>query len=170
MAMPLGAHIESSSPRPADRRKFRATPPESACGSKEFNPPFPFPPGASRGGAGSPHAEARCAPAQTAVTHRCTRLPPQEGWRPLVHPLRARSCADRSYETTGTFYLAENRNFLFGLDNRAVSLSKYDWKNRSCASFGAPAPSVGLPNTITLWYVLSNTGHLLSPFPLGSPF
>jgi hypothetical protein len=27
-----------------------------ACGSKEFNPPFPFPPGASRGGDGSPHA------------------------------------------------------------------------------------------------------------------
>ena len=29
---------------------------EIACGSKEFNPPFPFPPGASRGGVGSPHA------------------------------------------------------------------------------------------------------------------
>ena len=28
----------------------------SACGSKESDPPFPFPPGASRGGDGSPHA------------------------------------------------------------------------------------------------------------------
>jgi hypothetical protein len=27
-----------------------------ACGSKESDPPFPFPPGASRGGDGSPHA------------------------------------------------------------------------------------------------------------------
>ena len=33
-----------------------ASVPEIACGSKEFNPPFPFPPGASRGGVGSPHA------------------------------------------------------------------------------------------------------------------
>jgi hypothetical protein len=30
--------------------------PEIACGSKEFDPPFPFPPGASRGGECSPHA------------------------------------------------------------------------------------------------------------------
>lgn len=29
---------------------------EIACGSPEFNPPFPFPPGASRGGVRSPHA------------------------------------------------------------------------------------------------------------------
>jgi hypothetical protein len=29
---------------------------EIACGSKELNPPFPFPPGASRGGARSPDA------------------------------------------------------------------------------------------------------------------
>ena len=27
-----------------------------ACGSKEFDPPFPFPQGGSRGGDGSPHA------------------------------------------------------------------------------------------------------------------
>ena len=33
-----------------------ASVPEIACGSKEFNPPFPFPPRASRGGVGSPHA------------------------------------------------------------------------------------------------------------------
>jgi hypothetical protein len=29
---------------------------EIACGNKEFDPPFPFPPRASRGGVGSPHA------------------------------------------------------------------------------------------------------------------
>lgn len=29
---------------------------EIACGSEEFYPPFPFPPRASRGGVGSPHA------------------------------------------------------------------------------------------------------------------
>ena len=29
---------------------------EIACGSEEFNPPFPFPSGASRGGVGSPDA------------------------------------------------------------------------------------------------------------------
>ena len=29
---------------------------EMACGSMEFYPPFPFPPRASRGGVGSPHA------------------------------------------------------------------------------------------------------------------
>jgi hypothetical protein len=53
---------------PAFRREpFRAIgripnrPGEMACGSKELDsPPFPFPPpGASRGGAGSPHAAGR---------------------------------------------------------------------------------------------------------------
>jgi hypothetical protein len=34
---------------------------KSACGSEESDPPFPLPPGASRGGAGSPHG-ANCAP------------------------------------------------------------------------------------------------------------
>ena len=48
-----------------------------ACG-KEFNPPFPFPPGESRGGDGSPHG-ANCAP------------PPARGISkrsPLKSPLR----------------------------------------------------------------------------------
>ena len=48
--------------RPPLMRNFRDIRPlvigvaEMACGSKESNPPFPFPPGASRGGARSPHA------------------------------------------------------------------------------------------------------------------
>ena len=57
-----------------------------ACGSKEFEPPFPFPQGGKPGREGAPHADARCAPANSAGTHRCRRLPPQEGCRPLVHP------------------------------------------------------------------------------------
>ena len=56
---------------------------QKACGSKELNPPFPFPPsGESRGGRVPPTPEARCAPAQNAGTHRCCRLPPQEGLPP----------------------------------------------------------------------------------------
>src|SRR4029077_10456368 len=115
-----GAHIGGSSPRRPDRRKVQATRPESACGSKEFNRPFPFPSRESRGGRGSPHAEARCAPAQTTVTHRCTRLPPQKGCRPLAHPLRARWSTLRRRYTTGTFYLAKKRNFLLGLDSNGI--------------------------------------------------
>lgn len=45
-----------------------------------------FPQGASRGGAVPPTPEARCPPAKSAGTHRCCRLPPQEGCRPLVDP------------------------------------------------------------------------------------
>src|SRR4029077_12339660 len=122
--MPPGAHIGSSSPRQPDRRKVQATRPGSACGSKEFNPPFPFPSRESRGGRVPPHAEARCAPAQTTVTHRCTRLPPQKGCRPLAHPLRARWSTLRRRYTTGTFYLAKKRNFLLGLDSNGICLSR----------------------------------------------
>ena len=32
----------------------------------------------------------------------------------------------------------------------AYSFSKYDWKNASCASEGACAPSGGLPNSLTV--------------------
>jgi hypothetical protein len=46
-------------------------------------PPFPFPPpGERRGGRVPPTPEARCAPAKSTGTHRCCRLPPQEGLRP----------------------------------------------------------------------------------------
>ena len=37
-------------------RRIHRVPGKMACGSKESYPPFPFPPGASRGGNGSPHA------------------------------------------------------------------------------------------------------------------
>ena len=57
-----------------------------ACGSKESYPPFPFPPGQAGAGMVPPTPEARRAPAKSAGTHRCCRLPPQEGCRPLVHP------------------------------------------------------------------------------------
>jgi hypothetical protein len=55
---------------------------EMACGSKESNPPFPFPPGASRGGAGSPHAEARCLPAKKRWHASLLPAPPTRGLLP----------------------------------------------------------------------------------------
>src|SRR5579872_4615225 len=46
-------------------------------------PPFPFPPpGESRGGRVPPTPLARCAPAKTAVTHRCRGSPHKRGCRP----------------------------------------------------------------------------------------
>jgi hypothetical protein len=64
---------------------------EIACGSKEFHPPFPFPPRASRGGVGSPHAGSTL----RANKKRLARIdaagsPHKRGCRPLVDPLRAR--------------------------------------------------------------------------------
>ena len=64
---------------------------EIACGSEEFDPPFPFPPRASRGGVGSPHAGSTL----RAKKRRLARIdaagsPHKRGCRPLVHPLRAR--------------------------------------------------------------------------------
>jgi hypothetical protein len=59
---------------------------EMACGSKESNPPFPFPPGASWGGRVPPTPGSTLPASKNAGTHRCCRLPPQEGCRPLVHP------------------------------------------------------------------------------------
>jgi len=53
-----------------------------ACGSKEFYPPFPFPPGESRDGDrdgdGSPQAGTRIVPAKSAVTIRAP-APPARG-------------------------------------------------------------------------------------------
>jgi len=54
-----------------------------ACGSKEFNPPFPFPPRGKPGGDGSPHAAACSAPAKTAGTSHAA-APPARGLRPLA--------------------------------------------------------------------------------------
>jgi hypothetical protein len=66
---------------------------EIACGNKEFDPPFPFPPRASRGGVGSPHAGSTL----RAKKRRLARIdaagsPHKRGCRPLVDPLRAQWC------------------------------------------------------------------------------
>jgi len=46
-----------------------------ACGSKEFNPPFPFPPGESPGGDASPHG-ANCAPPPArGISKRSAEIP-----------------------------------------------------------------------------------------------
>jgi hypothetical protein len=54
------------------KREFDQT--EKACGSREFDPPFPFPSGKAGAGGFPPR--------------RLHRLPPQEELRPLVHPPR----------------------------------------------------------------------------------
>ena len=64
---------------------------EIACGSEEFYPPFLFPPRASRGGVGSPHAGSTL----RANKKRLARIdaagsPHKRGCRPLVDPPRAR--------------------------------------------------------------------------------
>src|ERR1700719_1787890 len=67
-----------------------ASVPEIACGSKEFDPPFPFPPGASRGGEGSPHAGEHAARQQKQLARiDAAGSPHQRGCRPLVNPPRA---------------------------------------------------------------------------------
>ena len=60
-----------------------------ACGSKESDPPFPFPPGASRGGAGPPTRRTLRA-SQNRWHASMQPLPPQEGFQtaPLKPPLR----------------------------------------------------------------------------------
>jgi hypothetical protein len=76
------------------REGFRAMTPvpmgaaKMACGSKEFELPLSRFPLRGQAGAGRvpPTPEARCAPAKSAGTPRCCRLPPQEGCRPLVDP------------------------------------------------------------------------------------
>ena len=63
---------------------------EIACGSEEFDPPFPFPPGASRGGVGSPHAGEHAARQQKELARiDAAGSPHKRGCRPLVHPLRS---------------------------------------------------------------------------------
>ena len=64
-------------------------PKQLACGSKESNPPFPFPPGESRGGVVPPtplHVPRQPKP----LARPMLRLPPQEGFQgaPLNPPLR----------------------------------------------------------------------------------
>src|SRR6266699_5459658 len=61
--------------------------PQTACGSKELEFPFPVSPsGGKPGRAGSPHVAATSRASQYRWHVPCAPLPPQEGLRPLVHP------------------------------------------------------------------------------------
>ncbi len=86
-----------------------------ACGSKEFDPPFPFPQGQAGAGMVPPTPEARCCPAKSAGQHRCCRLPPTRGLPPpcaspasaVVEQVGLSRKAELSmWLKTGTFYLA----------------------------------------------------------------
>src|ERR1700694_5237279 len=66
-----------------------APPFQTAQSLKEFDPPFSFPPRGRRGGEGSPHAGASCAPAKSAVTQPASGSPHKRGFKalPLKPPL-----------------------------------------------------------------------------------
>ena len=58
--------------------------------ARKWNAPFPVSPcGGKPGRAGSPHAGQHASRQQKALAGIVRRLPPQEGCRPLVNPLRA---------------------------------------------------------------------------------
>jgi len=52
--------------------------PRFACGSKEFYPPFPFPPGESRGGDGSPHGANGAPPPARGISKRSAKTSPSQ--------------------------------------------------------------------------------------------
>jgi len=81
---------------------------ETACGARNLNSLSRFPSGKSRGGRVPPTPKARCAPAESAGSHRCCRLPPQEGLRPLVHP----PFAPGNYRKPTAYAEPDFRNFL----------------------------------------------------------
>ena len=82
---------------------------EIACGSEEFDPPFPFPPGASRGGVGSPHAGEHAARQQKELARiDAAGSPHKRGCRPLVHPPRATRSDIRSDRELPRIGLAAN--------------------------------------------------------------
>jgi hypothetical protein len=63
----------------------------SLAAARNWDAPFPVSPsGGKPGRAGSPHADGTLRGQQKALAGIVRRLPPQEGCRPLVHPLRAR--------------------------------------------------------------------------------
>src|SRR5947199_9202296 len=116
-----------------------------------------------------PTPEARYAPANSAGTHRCCRLPPQEGCRPLVHPLRARCRRVGAVRTTGlcqkevglTADVLENRlhkildttpDFACSFTRRWARKSVRHWSCSTRAttiSWPRPSPhNRGTPNTI----------------------
>src|SRR5215469_9069353 len=70
---------------------IRSAPPFSLRQQGIGTPPFPFPPpGESRGGRVPPTPADTLRGQQKALARIVRRLPPQEGCRPLVDPLRAR--------------------------------------------------------------------------------
>jgi hypothetical protein len=52
-----------------------ATQKQLACGNKEFDPPFPFPPRESRGGDGSPHGANYAPPPARGISKRSAEIP-----------------------------------------------------------------------------------------------
>ena len=77
---------------------------EKACGSRESEPPFPFPLRGKPGRAGSPHAGFAVSP------HKRGSAPP------CASPLGTREQGDETRQPLGTFYFAEIRNFLLCVD------------------------------------------------------
>ena len=64
---------------------------EMPAAARNWNAPFPVSPsGGKPGRAGSPHAGSTLRGQPKALARIVRRLPPQEGCRPLVDPLRAR--------------------------------------------------------------------------------
>jgi hypothetical protein len=60
-----------------------------ACGSKESNPPFPFPPRESRAGDGSPHGANYAPPPARGISKRSAEIPLARS------PSRARGCIEK---------------------------------------------------------------------------
>jgi hypothetical protein len=108
---------------PGTMRMRRVLRDRMACGSKESDPPFPFPPRESRGGEGSPHAAARSAPAQTAGTAHAA-APPARGLRPLARS--PKSGLSRDTPPAGRPRRQDDRTRKRIKDGRHVVLDFYD--------------------------------------------
>jgi hypothetical protein len=65
------------------------SPTQLACGSKEFYPPFPFPPGESAVGDGSPHGANYAPPPARGISKRSAEIPLARS------PCRARGCIEK---------------------------------------------------------------------------
>lgn len=75
-----------------------------ACGSKESERPLSrFPLRGKAGAGGFPPHRRHAACQQRALARIVRRLPPQEGCRPLVNPLRALWCTRLRYQNHPTF-------------------------------------------------------------------
>ena len=102
-----------------------------ACGSKEFDPPFPFPPQGQAGAGGFPPRRKHAARQQKALARiDAAGSPHKRAAAPLCIPRERRRGSGSSVEKTGTFYLAKNRNFLLGLDTglaRELEICAMSW-------------------------------------------